>query len=310
VNVLSSLRTDAPPPDHKPFREKAAMAFGVGLPFISLFVAIWLAWGHGVGIMEIALMLGMYSFTILGITVGFHRMFTHKAYEAVAPLRAIVAIAGSMAGQGPLIEWCALHRRHHQHSDRDGDPHSPHLHGEGIGGIFRGMIHAHFGWLFEREPEGLARCVPDLIGDRMLAFVDRFFWLWFLLGWIIPGLIAAAFTHTWTGFLSGVLWGGLVRTTLLHHVTWSINSVCHIWGSRPYACSDESRNNPIFGLLAFGEGWHNNHHAFPTSARHGLKWWQIDLTWITICALEKCRLIRNVRLPGESAMEVKRRAAA
>jgi stearoyl-CoA desaturase (delta-9 desaturase) len=310
VNVLSPLRTDSPPPEHKPFIENAAMAFGVGVPFFSLFFAIWLAWGHGVGVLQIALMLGMYSFTILGITVGFHRMFTHKAYEAKPVVRAIAAIAGSMAGQGPLIEWCALHRRHHQHSDRDGDPHSPHLHGEGMAGMFKGMFHAHFGWLFESEPEGLARCVPDLIGDPMLAFIDKYFWVCFLLGWILPGGIAAAFGHTWTSFFSGVLWGGLVRTSLLHHVTWSINSVCHIWGTRPYASPDESRNNPIFGVLAFGEGWHNNHHAFPTSARHGLKWWQLDLTWITVFLLEKVGLVWNVRLPGENAMEVKRRAAA
>jgi len=310
VNVLSSLRTDSPPPENKPFHEKAAMAFGVGVPFFSLFFAIYLAWGHGVGIMEIALMLGMYSFTILGITVGFHRMFTHRAYEAKPIVRAVVAIAGSMAGQGPLIEWCALHRRHHQHSDRDGDPHSPHLHGEGIGGMMRGMFHAHFGWLFSREPEGLARCVPDLIGDPMLAFVDRLFWLWFLLGWIIPGLIAAAFGHTWTSFLSGVLWGGLVRTSLLHHVTWSINSVCHIWGSRPFRSHDESRNNVFFGVLGFGEGWHNNHHAFPTSARHGLRWWEFDASYWIIRGLELFGLAWKVKVPAADALRRRITAAA
>ncbi len=309
MNVLSSLRTatdaDSAQPEHKPFYENAAMAFGVGVPFFSLFFAIWLAWGHGVGLLEISLMVGMYSFTILGITVGYHRLFTHKAYEAGPVTRAVLALAGSMAGQGPIIEWCALHRRHHQHSDRDGDPHSPHLHGHGIIAMFKGMFHAHFGWLFEAEPAGLARAVPDLIADPILRFIDKFFWLWFLLGWIIPGLIATTFHHTWAAFLSGILWGGLVRTSLLHHVTWSINSVCHIWGTRPYSSPDESRNNALFGLLAFGEGWHNNHHAFPTSARHGLKWWQIDLTWYTIKVLEKCRLIWNVRLPQANALEVK-----
>jgi stearoyl-CoA desaturase (delta-9 desaturase) len=209
-----------------------------------------------------------------------------------------------------VIEWCAVHRRHHQHSDRDGDPHSPHLHGEGVMGVAKGMFHAHFGWLFKSESVGQARSVPDLLSDKMLVFVDRFFWLWFLLGWIIPGLICLAINQTFASFLSGVLWGGLVRTSLLHHVTWSINSVCHVWGSRPYASPDESRNNPIFGLLAFGEGWHNNHHAFPTSARHGLKWWQIDLTWWTLWVFEKVGLIWNVRLPGEAAMDTKLRKAA
>jgi stearoyl-CoA desaturase (delta-9 desaturase) len=314
VNVLSSPRTaltaDSPQPDHKPFYENAAMAFGVGVPFFSLFFAIYLAWGHGVGLLQIVLLIAMYSLTILGITVGFHRMFTHRAYESGPILRAILAIFGSMAGQGPVIEWCALHRRHHQHSDRDGDPHSPHLHGEGIRGMLRGMFHSHFGWLFSAEPAGLARSVPDLLSDPILIFIDRWFWLCFLLGWIIPGLITAAIGHTWASFFSGVLWGGLVRTSLLHHVTWSINSVCHIWGARPYASPDHSRNNPIFGLLAFGEGWHNNHHAFPTSARHGLKWWQVDLTWYTIRLLEKCNLVWNVRLPAETAMEAKLRAAA
>jgi stearoyl-CoA desaturase (delta-9 desaturase) len=314
VNCFSSVRVNPSGtslfPTPKPFYEKAAMAFGVGVPFFSLFLGIYLCWGRGLKLVDLILMVGLYSLTILGITVGFHRMFTHRAYESGPVLRGILAIFGSMAGQGPVIEWCALHRRHHQHSDRDGDPHSPHLHGEGVMGMLSGMWHAHFGWLFAPEPPELARSVKDLIDDPILNFVDRFFWVWFLLGWIIPGAIGGLIGHSWWSVFTGVLWGGLIRTSLLHHVTWSINSVCHIWGTRPYESPDESRNNPIFGLLAFGEGWHNNHHAFPSSARHGLRWWQVDLSWWTIQLLEKAGLVWNLRLPGVNAMELKLRKAA
>jgi stearoyl-CoA desaturase (delta-9 desaturase) len=262
--------------------------------------------------MEIILLVSLYGITILGVTVGFHRLFTHRAYEAGPLTRLILAVCGSMSAQGPVIEWCAQHRRHHQHSDREGDPHSPHLHGTGVIALLRGFIHAHLGWLFEPgpTPQDLARSVPDLLADRVLLFVDRFFWVWLALGWIIPAAIGYTIGHTWWSAFSGFIWGGLVRTCLLHHVTWSVNSVCHVWGTRPFSSADHSRNNAIFGVLAFGEGWHNNHHAFPTSARHGLRWWQLDLSWLTIIVLEKLRLVWNVRLPGEKAMEIKRRVAA
>lgn len=286
------------------------MAFGVGVPFLGLIAAIVLAWGKVVGWTDIVLMLAFYAFTILGVTIGYHRMFTHKALQAGGVVRFIVGLGGSMSGQGPLLEWCAIHRLHHKHSDREGDPHSPHLHDGGIGGMFKGMLHAHFGWLFTRGPATSPTVVADLLEDPVLRFVDRLFWLWMLLGWIIPGIIGGLISRSWMGALTGFLWGGLVRTFLLHHVTWSINSVCHVWGARPFRTPDHSRNNAIFGLLAFGEGWHNNHHAFPTSARHGLRWWQFDLTYIVIRGLEIVGLAWKVRLPAEAAIETRKQQAA
>jgi stearoyl-CoA desaturase (delta-9 desaturase) len=303
VNVLSSPRRQVEPaPGSKPLIEQLAMGFGVIMPFIGLIAAIVLLWGAGVGWTQVLLLIGFYSFTILGVTIGFHRMFTHRALEGGPILRFILAVAGSMSAQGPVIEWCALHRAHHKHSDRDGDPHSPHLQGHGIFGLLKGMWHSHVGWLFSSEPAANPAAVADLLADSVLLFVDRFFWVWMLAGWLIPGVIAGLLLHSWTGALTGVIWGGLVRTFLLHHVTWSINSVCHVWGTQPFGQRDHSRNNPLFGVLAFGEGWHNNHHAFPTSARHGLHWWQMDLTWWTIQLLEKLKLVWNVRVPSTSAI--------
>jgi stearoyl-CoA desaturase (Delta-9 desaturase) len=308
VNVLSSPARQVVPgsSSSKPIIEQLAMGFGVVTPFIGLIAAIVLLWGAGVGWTQILLLIGFYSFTILGVTIGFHRMFTHRALEGGPTLRFILAVAGSMSAQGPVIEWCALHRAHHKHSDRDGDPHSPHLQGHGIIGLLKGMWHSHVGWLFSSEPAANPAAVADLMADPVLLFVDRFFWVWMLAGWIIPGMIAGLLLHSWTGALTGVIWGGLVRTFLLHHVTWSINSVCHVWGTQPFSLRDQSRNNALFGVLAFGEGWHNNHHAFPTSARHGLHWWQMDLTWWTIRLLEKLRLVWNVRVPSSSAIDARR----
>ncbi len=309
MNVLSSPRTNPVVAERihepKPLIENLAMGVGVFVPFLGLIAAIYLMWGHGVGLTQLMLLLGFYTFTILGVTIGFHRMFTHRALESGPALRGLLAIAGSMSAQGPVLEWCAVHRAHHKHSDRPGDPHSPHLKGDGIVGLLKGMLHAHVGWCFASDPDAARSNVNDLLADPVLVFVDRLFWLWMLIGWVIPGVIAGLILHSWMGALGGVLWGGLIRTFMLHHVTWSINSVCHIWGTRPFDGPDESRNNAIFGILAFGEGWHNNHHAFPTSARHGLRWWEFDSTYVVIKLLEKLKLVWNVRVPPTSAIETR-----
>jgi stearoyl-CoA desaturase (delta-9 desaturase) len=309
VNVLSSPRTTEQHNDElelkKPLIEHFAMAFGILVPLTGVIAAMILLWGRGISMLDLILLVSFYTFTTLGITVGFHRMFTHRALQGGGVVRFILAVGGSMSGQGPLLEWCAVHRQHHKHSDRDGDPHSPHLHGGGFLGMFKGMIHSHVGWLFIDEPKGVATAVPDLVKDPILSFVDRWFWLLMPLGWIIPGAIAGLITKSWMGAFSGFIWGGLVRTFLLHHATWSINSVCHVWGTRPFRSPDHSRNNVICGLLAFGEGWHNNHHAFPTSARHGLRWWQFDLSWVTIWILQKLGLVWNVRLVPENVLKMR-----
>jgi stearoyl-CoA desaturase (delta-9 desaturase) len=293
----------------KPWREQLAMAFGVGLPFVGLIVAIILAWRSPVGKVDLFLLAGFYLFTILGVTIGFHRMFTHRALKAGPIVRFILAVAGSMSAQGSVLEWCAVHREHHKHTDRAGDPHSPHLHEGGWAGSLKGMLHSHFGWLFASGIEPADSVVADLLADPVLRFADRFFWLWMLLGWVLPALIAGLIFRTPAAALGGFIWGGLVRTFVLHHVTWSVNSVCHVWGQRPFDTPDHSKNNAIFGLLAFGEGWHNNHHAFPTSARHGLRWWQIDFTYWIIRGMNAAGLVTDVRIPPPAAIAARLKPA-
>lgn len=295
------------PVEQIPWPQWIAMFAVAVVPFIGLFAAIVLLWGRGVGWLEVGLMIGMYCIAGYGTTIGFHRLLTHRALETYKPLRAMWAIFGSMGVQGPVIRWCATHRRHHQQTDREGDPHSPHLHGGGLNGLLAGMWHAHLGWCFDADPVGTSKSVKDLTDDKWINFVDRTFIVWVLLGLAIPATIAGLVTGTWMGALSGFVWGGLVRIFTMHHVTWSVNSVCHVWGTRPYASKDESRNNPIVAVVALGEGWHNNHHAFPTSARQGLAWWQFDSSWIIIWLMSKIGLVWDVRVPSPDAMGTKRK---
>ncbi|HRQ72398.1 MAG TPA: acyl-CoA desaturase [Phycisphaerales bacterium] len=280
----------------------------VVVPFIGLVAAIVLLWGVGFGWVHLWLLVGGYMLTGLGVTVGYHRLFTHRSFRTNRAVTAVLGVLGSMAVEGPILSWVATHRQHHQHSDRDDDPHSPHGHGEGIRGFFHGLLHAHFGWLFLGQQSDPDRYVPDLQADPLVRGISRLFVLWVVLGLAIPAGIAWAVTGAWTGAFLGLLWGGLVRVFLVHHVTWSINSVCHLWGSRPYRTHDHSRNNPIFGVLGFGEGWHNNHHAFPASARHGLRWWQFDLSYLVIRGLALVRLARDVRVPRPEHVASKRAA--
>jgi stearoyl-CoA desaturase (delta-9 desaturase) len=277
----------------------------VTVPFVALVVGMALLWNAGFGWLYFGLLLGLYAMTGLGITIGYHRLFTHRSFQCGPVLRLLIGIAGSMAAEGPLLKWVATHRRHHQHSDDESDPHSPHQHGHGIRGLIAGAWHAHIGWIFAPDPPDLNRYVVDLQADPIVRFVDRFFILWMLLGLLIPAVLGGLISGSWTGAWLGLLWGGLVRICLLHHVSWSINSVCHLWGSRPFRSHDHSRNNILFGILGLGEGWHNNHHAFPTSARHGLRWWQFDMSYVLIRAMAMVKLVWNVRRPSEAAMAAK-----
>jgi len=268
------------------------------VPFAALVLAIVSLWGRGFGWIDFGLLASMYVLTVLGITVGFHRLFTHRAFETNVVVQIILGVMGSMAVQGRLFTWVALHRRHHQHSDDINDPHSPHHAGEGMAGVLRGMWHAHVGWIFRPKPLDLSRYVKDLEQSRAMRIVNRLFFVWVAAGLLIPAAIGGLLTQTWIGAFWGFVWGGLVRVLLVHHVTWSINSVCHLWGRRPYKSGDESRNNFLFGVLAFGEGWHNTHHAFPTSARHGLRWWQPDVSYWVIRALAALGLAWSLKLPS------------
>jgi stearoyl-CoA desaturase (Delta-9 desaturase) len=276
---------------------KIVNLIGVPLPLVGVLAAIVLLWDRAIGPLELALLAGLYMLTALGVTLGYHRMFTHRAFESSRTFRAIVAVLGSMAVQGSVITWVADHRKHHTFTDQDGDPHSPHLAGPGFWGAVKGLWHAHVGWLFESV--GTAereRFASDLLKDRVLRVVDKLFFLWvglsfalpFALGWLIGGGFAAA--------LTALLWGGFVRVFLLHHVTWSINSVCHFFGRKRFAIEDESRNVFWLAPLSMGEAWHHNHHAFPTSAFHGLSRWErvADPTGLLIAVLEKLGIVWNV----------------
>lgn len=276
------------------------------LPFAALVYCLIRFWKSGVDWPEITLLVSMYLATGFGITIGYHRLFAHRAFETYAPIRAILAILGAMAVQGPLLRWVAVHRRHHQHSDQLEDPHSPHTSGDGIRGFFKGLAHSHVGWMFSADYPRLARYIRDLQTDKVLCGISRRWKLWVLMGLLLPTALGGLISGTWTGAFLGLLWGGLVRIFLIHHVTWSINSVCHIWGQRAFDSLDHSRNNLIFGVLGLGEGWHNNHHAFPHSARHGLTWWQIDFSFIIIRIMQNLGLAWHVRTASARAVQVKK----
>ncbi|USN99154.1 MAG: fatty acid desaturase [Phycisphaeraceae bacterium] len=300
-----------PAPEPLPAVERAVTLAVILLPMVGLIGAIVHAWGWGVGWSEIGLMLGMYVATGLGITVGFHRLFTHSSFRAGPVVTAVFGILGSMAFEGPLLRWVAYHRCHHQHSDHDLDPHSPHHHGSGILGTIRGFFNAHVGWMLLRSPlePTIGRYIKDFADNKLVTRISKAFALWSVLSLALPALIGGLVSMSWTGALLGFVWGGLVRVLVVHHITWSVNSVCHLWGTRLYESHDESRNNPIVGVLAFGEGWHNNHHAFPTSARHGLAWWQFDLSYLVIRVLALLGLAHGVRVPSRERIEAKRRAS-
>ena len=286
---------------------RIATLLGVTIPLAGLVAAVVFLWGWGFHWAELGLLLGMYTITVLGVTVGFHRLFVHRSFETYLPVKVILTALGSMALQGTMIHWVGLHRWHHQHSDNPEDVHSPHHGGRGILGFLRGFWHSHIGWAFHADPPGLDRYVQDLQKSPTLRAASSLFPLWAILGLVVPAAIGGAVAGSWWGAWIGMVWGGLVRIFLVHHVTWSINSVCHIWGFRPFRSEDESRNNIVLGILAFGEGWHNTHHAFPTSARHGLRWWEFDLSYWVIRGLALVGLTWNLKVPSLDAQRRERR---
>jgi stearoyl-CoA desaturase (delta-9 desaturase) len=266
------------------------------LPVLALGVVAWQLWNDALGWSDVAIFLFAYMSTALAITVGFHRHFTHRAFKCRRWVRGTLAIFGSAAIEGNIISWVADHRKHHAFSDEEGDPHSPHVgHGGGWTGALKGLWHAHVGWLFIHTHRGnRERYAPDLLADPLIRFVDRTFVLWVTVGLLVPfglGYLIGGSLHT---ALTGLLWGGLVRMLVVHHVTYSINSLCHFFGRRDYKTGDESRNLFWLAPFTFGESWHNNHHAFPTSYRHGLRGWQLDISAGVILMLEKLGLAWDV----------------
>jgi len=280
----------------------------VVVPPLGLVSAIGLLWGVGFHWVDLALFVGLYVVCAFGTTIGFHRYFTHKGFEARAPVKALLAILGCMTMQGPVTQWVTDHRKHHALSDKPGDPHSPHVgHGEGAWGALRGFAHAHVGWMFSNLGMEQGREYGrDLYEDRLIRTIDRMYLLWVVLTLGIPFGIAYAVGGTWQAGLEGLVWGGLIRIAAYQHATFSVNSICHMFGRQDYRSRDEARNNWLVALLVFGEGWHNNHHAFPVSARHGLSRRQIDVSWLVIRTLERLRLVWNVKVPDAAQLERRR----
>ncbi len=277
--------------------EKAVNLGAVVVPFLATIAAIVLLWNSLVSPADLIIAAVMYLLTAVGITVGFHRLLTHRAFQTSKPIEYTFAVLGSMAVEGPVNDWVADHRKHHAHTDEAGDPHSPHVSvdGEGVRNVFAGLWHAHTGWLMSTQ--GCAdwkRYAADLYEDRGMRFINRQF-PWLVLATLaIPALAGFLVTGTALGALTGLLWGGLVRIFFVHHVTWSVNSVCHFLGSRRFDTDDRSTNVFWLALPSLGESWHHNHHAFPRSAAHGLKRWEPDPSAMIIAAMEKLGLARNV----------------
>ncbi len=294
-------------PDLAPLIDRVLTMVAIMLPFLGVVTAALLLWGWGFSWTDLGLLIGTYVITMIAITMGYHRLFTHAAFETSETVKFIIAAVGSMAVQGSLFRWVAMHRRHHQLSDTREDPHSPHHHGAGLAGLFKGAWHSHMGWFFEADPENMSRYITDLNKSPALTLASKLFPLWVILSLLIPALLGGVISLTWWGALTGFVWGGLVRIFLVHHLTWSVNSACHLRGSRPFESGDQSRNNFFFGVFAMGDGWHNTHHAFPRSACHGLHWWQLDASYLVIRALETLGLAWNVKLPSEQVKALKLR---
>jgi stearoyl-CoA desaturase (Delta-9 desaturase) len=281
----------------RPRAEQLLVGIFVVVPMLALLAAVPLAWGWGLAWVDIGLFVGFYLLSGLGVTVGFHRYFTHRAFKANRGLRVALAIAGSMALQGDVITWVADHRRHHAFADKDGDPHSPWRFGTTPAALARGFWHAHTGWLFNRDRTNATRFTPDLLADRDVTRISRQFPLWTVVSLLAPTVLGGVISTSLWGALTAFFWAGLVRVAVLHHVTWSINSICHLIGERPFAAQGKATNVWPLALLSLGESWHNLHHADPTCARHGVQPGQLDISARVIQGLEKLGWARDVRWP-------------
>ena len=277
------------------------------IPFIGSVVTIILLTVLDIGRVEIGLLVSMYVLTMIGITVGFHRHFAHSAFKTNIAIRVILAILGSMALQGPISHWVSNHRRHHQYSDQAGDLHSPHLKIEGKNfAQLHGFCYAHIGWMLNAEVTNSALFARDLLQDSVIAKVNQLYFVWVILGLAIPAFLGGFIAASWIGVLKGFLWGGIVRIFLVHHATWSINSITHLYGKHPFDTKERSTNNIWLAIPTCGEAWHNNHHAFPNSAKFGLLWWQVDIGYWVIRAIEVVGLAWNVKFPTAKMIKAKK----
>ena len=291
---------------------KLANLGAVVIPFLATLAAIVLFWNRIVSATDLAILAVMYLLTATGITVGYHRLLTHRSFRTHKPTEYLFAFLGSMAVQGSVIAWVADHRKHHAHTDVEGDPHSPHVgHGDGVSGVLRGLWHAHTGWLLsEHGRADWKRYAPDLYEDPGMRFINRRFVGLVVLGLTLPALVGYLLTGTLLGAATGLLWGGLVRVFLVHHVTWSVNSICHFLGMRRFEVEDHSTNVFWLALPSLGESWHHNHHAFPRSAVHGLRRWELDPSALVIRTMERLGLAWNVIRIAPERQEAKLATAA
>ncbi len=298
------------PSDVKSLTSQVTLFLFLVVPFLAVLAAIPILWIWGLLSWQDAVIAGaMYVFTGLGITVGFHRYFTHRAFRAKRWLRVTLAVAGSMAIQGPVVQWVADHRKHHRFSDKAGDPHSPWRYGSNIGAVTKGFFYSHVGWLFDWDKTSERRYAPELLEDDDIRRVSRTFPLWVTASLLIPPLLGGLWTWSWKGALTAFLWGSLVRISVLHHVTFAINSVCHIKGRRPFKTKDRSQNVWWLAIPSFGESWHNFHHAEPASARHGVRRLEIDTSAILIKVMEHLRWVQDVRWPDAGIIARRRMLA-
>jgi len=291
--------------DRQSRTEQVALAIFIVVPFLAFAAAVPLAWGGWLGWSDVVLFAVMYAISGHGITVGFHRLFTHKSFKPNRAVKVALAIAGSLAVQGPVIRWVADHRKHHKFSDRDGDPHSPWRYGKSISALTKGFLYAHMMWLFNPEQTPQRKYAPDLMKDKDLVAISRQFPLWVAVSMLLPAVLGGLMTWSWQGALTAFFWASLVRVGLLHHVTWSINSICHTIGERPFVSRDHSGNVWWLAVPSMGESWHNLHHADPTCARHGVMKGQLDSSARLIWFLEKLRWVHDVRWPVKDRIRSK-----
>jgi stearoyl-CoA desaturase (Delta-9 desaturase) len=314
MSALPDIRTEpAPAPASRPDLEpeggslvqRVLVGVFVAVPLLALLAAAPFAWGWGLGWHDIVIALVFYVVSGLGISAGFHRYFTHLSFKANRPLRIALAVAGSLAFEGPVLNWVADHRRHHKYSDKEGDPHSPWRFGDDWKALAKGLGFAHMGWLFEGNRTSQPKFCPDLLADPAIRRISRFFPLFAGVSLALPALAGGLWSMSWHGAITAFFWAGLVRVALLQHVTWSINSICHTFGKEEFETRDKARNVAWLAIASFGESWHNLHHADPTCARHGVLKGQIDISARLIWCFEKLGWVHDVRWPNETRLAAK-----